>query len=88
MTPANKILHRKKSKSKVYAKNDEPVVFETLYDACKVEFFCKDGTPIINQYFAVCEITYSGFGEKYVGKTKIIYFNDVLNTRWVIKTIL
>ena len=42
----------------------------------------------MNQYFAVCEIPYSGSGENYVGKTKKNYFKDVLNTHGVIKTIL
>ena len=29
----------------------------------------KDRTPIINQYFTVCEIKCPSFGENYVGKT-------------------
>ena len=54
-------------KMKVNCKNDEPIVFKILYDACTMNFFCnnKDRTAIINQSFVVYEFTCPGWGANY-----------------------
>ena len=73
-----------KGKIKINCKNDQPVVFNILYDVCKMEFFynTKDRSSIVNQSFAVCEFMCPGCGANYVRKTERTLYERCVEHTW------
>ena len=71
-------------KIKVNCKNNQPVVFEILYDVSKMRFFCntKDRTPAINQSFVVYEFRCPGCGANYVGTTERPLYERCVEHAW------
>ena len=71
-------------KVKANFENDQPVVFNILYEVCKMEFFCntKDRTPIINHSFVAYEFPCIGCGASYVGKTERTLYERCVEHAW------